>query len=181
MPLLVENHANNPTIFAKGETTIIWQAKGDPMGNDVQRCPDAFADDVDFLKSLDVGLLVCTHSDKPELMERLVRSSAQYQERQESAAKHHAGLLDRKQDRDIVSIPCVGPNLNGRGVGTCEASVLVRAAKQGEVPPLCPRHEALAPNFYLTTGGSRGEGATDTTPGKTSAVWKQAEVTASAR
>ena len=181
MPLLVQNRATNTTIFSKGETTIIWAAHGDPMGNDEQRCPDSFAEDVDFLKSLDVGLLVVVSSDKPELMERLVRQSEQYQQRQEASVARQAGIIDRKQDRDLISIECIGPNPNGRGVDLCGASVLVRAASKGDVPPLCPRHLSLAPNFYATNAGSRGEGATDTAPGKTSVVWKQAEITSSSR
>lgn len=181
MPLLVQNNASNVTIFSKGDTTIIWSPEGDPMGGDLQRCPDSYADDIDFLKSLDVGLLKVISADKPEMMERLERQSQQYQERTQAAEARQEAVMDRKADRDIIAVTCIGPNTNGRGLELCGAAVLVKAAAKGEVPPLCPRHQSLAPRFYSVPTGSKGEGATENSPGKVSTTWKQAEMTAPTR
>lgn len=183
MPLTVRNTAGNVAVFASAETgrTIIFKQAGDPMGGDIQRCPNAFAEDIDFLNALDQGILVVDQADDPEIFERLQRSSTQYQDRQQQAALRQAEVLDRRQDRDLVTTPCIGPHPNGRGVEECGAPVLQRNANKNDEPPLCPKHVSLAPQFYLVEQGSKGEGATESREGQVRKTWKRVQVTAPVR
>lgn len=171
MPLLVRNTERNATVFSKQGNSIVWAAAGDPMGNDLQRVPDALKDDVDFLNSLERGILVIEDATDTAVMEQIQRQSTVFQARREQAASHVEETIDRRQDRDITQVACIGPHPNGRG-GECGAPVLQRAAMAGEVPPLCSRHESLAPQYYLAESGSPGENATEKTAGKVSKQWK---------
>lgn len=174
MPLTVRNLQNSTTLFAiPGGGAIVWQAAGDTMGGDIQRVPDSLADDIDFLNSLDRGVLSVEDGSNAEVMASIERQSAGFRDSQEKARLRQEAVLDRRQDRDLVTTPCIGPNPNGRGVDECGAPVLVRSATRGEVPPLCPKHESLINEFYTVDSGSKGEGATDNTPGRVSQQWKR--------
>lgn len=179
MPLLVRNTQPNTTVFAKGAYSIIWATAGDPMGEDVQMVPDDLKDDVDFIKSVRSGILLI-EDGAPDVLANIDATTEAFQARRDAAQEAATANLDRRQDRDIVQVSCIGPNPNGRG-GVCEAAVLVRSAQTGEAPPLCPRHESLSAQFYLVDTGSVGESANGNTPGKVAKVWKRAEVTAPAR
>lgn len=185
MPLIVQNTEPNVTVFAKGGISLIWKPAGDPMGDDTLRVPDSLADDVDFLATLDKGILVVTGGTDPEVMKKIEASSefgrrtADYQARQQAAAAGVESTIDRRQDRDIMQMTCIAPA--NRGQGECGNPVLVAAAKRGDEPPLCGQHKSLASQFYLVQGGSAGEGATENKPGAVSRVWKRVEMTAPVR
>lgn len=172
MPLLVRNSERNATVFSKNGVSIIWAASGDPMGGDLQRVPDDLQNDVDFLNSVERGILIVEDATDSSVLEKIRSQSAAFLTRRDQAATSVASTLDRRQDRDITQVSCIGPALNGRG-GVCGADVLQRAAASGDIPPLCSRHESLAPNFYLAESGSAGENATERIAGKVSKQWKQ--------
>lgn len=184
MPLTVQNNAESTTLFAiPGKQPIIWNASGDPMGEDIQRVPDDLAKDIDFLRSLDQGLLSVVDGDDPEVLASLQRSTTAYAERQATNAAKAEAMMDRKQDRDLIGTPCIGPDARGNR-GGCGATVLQRASEingSDPKPPLCDRHRSLAPQFYLTQEGSKGEGATESRAGQITRIWKQVEMTAPAR
>lgn len=181
MPLLVQNNEPNTTVFSKvGMQPIVWAMAGDPNGGDVQRVPDNWADDIDFLNALDRGTLTLLDSSNPEISERLAKQSAVFRERREAAASQQTAVLDRRQDRDLTSVGCIGPHSNGRGVEDCGELVLLRAANLGEVPPLCGRHKHLINEFYLVESGSAGESHTDR-PAEKSRTWKRVTMTAPVR
>ena len=171
MPLLVRNTEANATVFSKRGTSIVWAPSGDPMGGDLQRVPDDLQDDVDFLNSVERGLLVIESASNPEVLDKIAAQSQVFQARRAQATSSVEASLDRRQDRDITQVSCIGPALNGRG-GECGAPVLQRAAAVGEIPPLCSRHESLASQFYLAESGSPGENATESTPGAVKRQWK---------
>lgn len=184
MPLMVQNNAASTTLFAlPGKQPIIWTAAGDPMGDDVQRVPDDLAKDIDFLRSLDQGLLSVVDGDDPEVLASLQRSSTKYADRQAANAAKAESIMDRKQDRDLLGIDCLGPDARGNDA-KCGATVLMRASDvtgADPKPPLCDRHKALAPQFYLTQDGSKGEGATESRAGQITRTWRRVQMTAPAR
>lgn len=184
MPLTVQNHAPNQTLFAlPGQQPIVWAAEGDPMSEDIQRVPDDLAKDIAFLRSLDQGLLSVVDGDDPDVLASLQRSSTAYAQRQADNAAKAEAMLDRKQDRDMIGTPCIGPDQRGNPE-SCGATVLQRASQINGAdpqPPLCDRHKGLAPQFYLTTEGSKGEGATESRAGIVQRTWRQAQMTAPAR
>ncbi len=182
MPLLVRNAGSSQTIFAKkNQPTVIWQPYGDPSGQDVQRVPNDWAEDIDFLNSLDAGLLEIVEDESdPEVAAKIAKQRESFRARQQALAAQVESSIDRKQDRDIIQVVCIGPHPNGRGNEECGAPVLVRRAQQGDVPPLCPRHQRLAPEFYLVQSGSKGEGeaAAEGRASEIKRVWKRTETTA---
>lgn len=170
MPMLVRNAAPNATVFAKTGVSILWGASGDPSGSDLQRVPDALKDDVDFIQSVERGLLVIEDGSDPEVLASIAAQSQVFKAHQERAAQNVAATLDRRQDRDLVSVDCIGPGTPGRSA-TCGQPVLQRSAQMGDAPPLCQRHQGLAANYYLAEEGSVGEG--DERGGKITKQWKQ--------
>lgn len=183
MPLLVQNNSESTTLFAigGGKQPLIWKPKGDISGEDVQRVPTDLADDIDFLRALDNGILTVINADDPEVLARLQRETSAFADRQKQAAAAQEAVLDRRQDRDLIAEGCIGPHANGRGVEQCGAPVLMRAKEKDLHPPLCPRHKGMEHEFYLTQTGSKGEGATDYSPGQVSHKWSRVQMTAPQR
>lgn len=185
MPLLVRNHASDTTLFAKkGQPTVQWAPAGDLMGDDVQRCPAEWVEDIDFLNSVDRGLLsIIEEGSTPEAVAQIKAHRGSFQAEHDAAKAKIEGSLDRRQDRDLLGVECIGPAESGRAGLTCGEPVLVRAKAKDEVPPLCPKHESLAPNFYLVQQGSKGEGedAANGRDGKITKVWKRTEMTSPQR
>lgn len=183
MPVLVQNEESNATVFdassAGGRQVITWQAKGDSLGEDVQRVPDALLDDVDFLRSLDQGILTLVNPTE-EQAAKVNTSNGDLRARRMLAEQRSTEALDRRQDRDITSQPCIGPGPEGRDM-KCGASVLMRAAQRNEVPPLCKRHEHLVNEFSRVDSGSRGEGATPDRDGAVTQEWKRVQIDAPRR
>ncbi len=185
MPLKVRNTTTSTTVFAKvidgNSIKVTWGPKGQP--NDVQRCPDALAQDTDFLNSLETGILVVESG--PEAVMAMLKDEVRdiAADRAEAAARAAADIeatMDRKQDRDILSVTCIGPAGENR-TGYCGKAVLVMNAAKADVPPLCEAHAHLADQFYLSEAGSKGEGATESKAGVVRREWKQIQMTAPQR
>lgn len=175
-PLRVRNRESNTTVFAK-------QVNGDPVKitfgaaghtGDVQRCPVALAYDIDFLNSLEAGVLEVI--DGPaDIIADLTFETEQVRAERAAAASKVTENLDRRQDRDIVGTTCIAPLPEGRS-GTCGRSVLQNARQQAEQPPLCSEHLHLAPNYHLVESGSRGEGATESRDGVVRREWRAVQI-----
>lgn len=176
-PLRVRNLEPNMSVFAK-------QINGDPLritfaasghNGDTQRMPLAVAQDIDFLNSLEAGVLEVV--DGPEELVESLRFETERQraERAEAATKA-TETLDRRQDRDMVGVTCIGPAPAGRE-GTCGRALVQSAKQRTEQPPLCSEHASLAPTFYLAEAGSKGEDATETRDGVVRREWRQVTMT----
>ena len=167
MPLLVRNTEPNATIYAKDGIVIRWGLAGDINGEDVQRVPDSVADDVDFLRSIDRGILVVEDDSDPEIAEKISQQTAAFKVRRVAAQQATDEALERRQDKDLVQVECVGPSRGGK---VCGKPVLVRSAQRNTVPPLCDGHKHYAAQYVASETGSEGEG------GK-KVVWARVQVT----
>lgn len=177
-PLRVRNLERNTTVFAKtingNSHRITFGAAGTP--NDTLRVPIELAEDIDFLNSLEMGIIEVV--DGPaDVVEYLQFETKRVREEREEQAQRASEVLDRRQDRDLVGVTCIGPAPAGR-TGKCGRSLIQSAKQQGEVPPLCPDHTHLAPTFHLVESGSKGEGATESRDGVVRREWRAAVMTA---
>lgn len=181
MPLLVRNREPNATVFGKmigGENIrVLWAAAGEP--EDTQRVPNSFAEDIDFLNSLDKGILevVEAPADIKESLQRETDSLAAERERRSKVA---ASMVDHQADKSMTAETCKGPAPRGR-TGECGRNVLVLSKAAKETPPLCAEHQHLAPEFVLELDGSKGEGATTSRDGEVRHVWTRVQLTAPVR
>lgn len=176
MPLSVRNNESNTAVFAKvvgGDSVrITWTPKG--TADDTQRVPNSLAEDIDFLNSLERGVLEVVDGPK-EIVEALQFETTKQREDRKRREEQAVASLDRRQDRDMIGSTCIGPAPAGRQ-GECGRAVLIANKNLSEVPPLCKEHEHLAPNYFLHEEGSRGEGATSTRDGVIRREWRQAEI-----
>lgn len=178
MPLLVRNREPNATVFGKiisGENIrILWGAKGTP--EDTQRVPNSFAEDIDFLNSLDKGILevVEAPADIKESLQRETDSLASERERRSKVA---AEMVDHQADKSMTATTCKGPAAASRS-GECGRQVLVLSKAAKDTPPLCAEHQHLAPEFVLELVGSKGEGATPSRDGEVRHEWTRVQLTA---
>lgn len=182
MPLLVRNLASDTTLFAKkGQPTVIWAPSG--SSGDIMRVPNEWAEDIDFLNSMDAGILEIVEEGSSEEAVAAVKShQGSFRASQQQAARSVEATLDRRQDRDLIGQACIAP-AEGRPEQVCGQQVLIKASQRDEVPPLCKQHEGLAPQFYLVQSGSKGEGegAAEGREGKVNKVWRRVEMTAPQR
>ncbi len=184
MPLSVRNNEKNTTVFTKmiggDNVKIVWDASGQPK--DVQRVPDSFAEDIDFLNALEQGVLTVT-GGPPEVLARIDVETAQSQqireEQQSRVAAAQADTISRPQDKAMIGASCIGPG--PRQGMKCERPVLIASTQISEVPPLCAEHENLAPTFHLVETGSKGEGATEDRAGVVRREWQAAVLAAPVR
>lgn len=177
MPLSVRNREANTAVFAKivgGEhVRITWGPDG--TANDTQRVPNSLAEDIDFLNSLEQGVLEVV--DGPEdVVKALQFETAKHRQMREEREARALESLDRRQDRDMIGATCIGPAPAGRQ-GECGRAVLVANKNLDDVPPLCREHEHLAPTFFLHVDGSKGEGATHSRDGEIRREWRRVEMT----
>lgn len=180
-PLVVRNNEKNTTVFTKqvngDPLRVVFTAAGTPGAE--QRVPLALAEDIDFLNSLEQGVLTVIGGD-PQIVAALQNSAdearAQRQRQQEAAVM---STVDRSQDKDMLGLTCIGPAPAGRQ-GNCGRALIQSAKQSGSTPPLCPEHEHLAPTYHLVETGSKGEeesGASESSAGVVRREWKQAVLT----
>lgn len=155
-PILLQNETQGPLVFQDGTdgADVVWQAKGDPNGADVQPVPTAFLENSNFLRVLNKGTLSLYEAsdDIRKQLEKIVSSPAMRHQAQtwqrQLEAKEEKVTVDRQLNRDFVTNKCLGPD--ARGVGTCDIEVPSRETAKGEKPPLCPQHAHLASQFVST-------------------------------
>lgn len=148
MPLLVRNMAEGPTVFSdlSKNIAIEWQGAGNPDGEDLQQVPDSLAEDVNFLKTIQRGVLVIEEAPDA-LMEAIAKQTAAYERRSSVATANAKDAIDQQAHNDIITVPCIGPN--NRGTGECGEPVPVREKTKNDHPPLCERHKPLASSFVM--------------------------------
>lgn len=177
MPVIVRNTLTNSVVYAKGDIELRWTAAGDPSGNDVQWAPDEIINNPDFLETLARGVLVVEEADDDVMAKITKFVSRRSGIRPLSAqADNPAGLnvvIDRSQDKDLTMGTCL----------ECGTPVLTTVKLNGDKPPLCNRHEALAPYYSLTESGSQGDAATNdrSARGSLTRTWTKAQIGAIAR
>lgn len=180
-PLMVQNMEGNMSVFAKtvdGDPTFRVTFAANGHRGDTQRMPVALAGDMEFLNSLERGILKVV-GGPADLVEALQFETEQVRAEREAADARDTEMLDRRQDRDIVGLKCVGPAPTGR-TGTCGRSLIMGAKEQAERPPLCDEHESLSTQFYLAEAGSRGQigEATESRDAVVRREWKPITMTA---
>lgn len=183
-PLVVQNMEGNMSVFAKtldGDPTFRVTFAANGHRGDTQRMPVSIANDMEFLNSLERGILKVV-GGPTDLVEALQFETEQVRSEREAADARDTEMLDRRQDRDIVGLKCVGPAPKGRE-GTCGRSLIMGAKEQAERPPLCDEHAALSTQFYLAEAGSRGQigEATETRDAVVRREWKPVTMTAPQR
>lgn len=143
MPVMVRNQMPGPTVLTLSEhPAVILETAGDPMGGDLQRVPDAAAEDVNFLRAIDAGMI--TIESAPEAIREALASQLAASEARRDATKNSARRsLETMSNRDLVQVQCIGPNATGRG--QCTNNVAVSERTLDSKPPLCTQHGALAP------------------------------------
>lgn len=173
MPLLVRNLMSGPTVVAlRDSDPLILESAGDVNGGDVQRCADSAADDVNFLKALDAGMIEIESA--PETVRAsLAKQAAAHAERRQQAAQVAEASLDRAAQNDMVMVECVGPSPSGRG--QCGTPVPVRERSLGDKAPLCSSHEQLRSQYVQMEDVD----APLNDEGKSRKVWKRAGMAAS--
>lgn len=154
MPLIVRNAKNNAVVFSEGDITLTWTAAGDQSGNDTQWAPDAIANYPSFLESVARGVLVVEEADD-DLLAKIHKFTQRRPgvRRLSEQGDGLAGLnavIDRSQDKDITTGVCIEPG--------CGTPILTTVKMIEDKPPLCDRHEVLAPYYSISESGSRGEG-----------------------
>jgi hypothetical protein len=150
MPVLVRNTQAGPAVFSDPVENVAleWQASGDPSGEDVQQVPDkVVTDNVNFLKCIQKGIFEVVEATE-EVKASLAKQVETYKNKQDASAQAAAGSIDRQQQNDIVTVPCVGHS--NRGTGQCGELVPVKEKTKSDRPPLCPKHEGLANQYVVT-------------------------------
>lgn len=174
MSITIRNLRENTVVFSKpGLSTIIWKAKGDPVGDDVKQVPDLLAEDADFLASYSTGMFEILESTNAPLVDQLVKGAEAIAARRGPAqpSTDPTAAITRRRDNDVLSFSCLGPGPNGRGA--CGNQVLIAAKDKAAVPPLCTIHKTLAPEFAYTTTGSLGDGASSSARDAVREEWKR--------
>lgn len=167
MPLLVRNNQPGPTCFSDKMSglELLWEGSGDPGGGDIQQVPDVLAENINFMRVVNRGVLI-VEDGNPEVIAKLQLQSQSWADRQAAATEAaQATILERKED-DIIILPCVGPAT--RGKGTCAKDVPVREKHKDDAPALCSMHSSLVNEFV------RSDADFDNTTGKSVIKWSRA-------
>lgn len=135
--------ASNPKSYME------WQAQGDPSGGDYQYVSEDVVATPAFAKAIQHGVLAVDPDEmSPEVARAFSRQMEVAKDRQTRAAEEIAKTLDRSDNRDMITLTCVGPGeIKGH---QCDAQVAVKEMNAGERVPLCPRHQSLAPQYVPT-------------------------------
>lgn len=167
MPLLVQNEMAGATVInLRDMDPLILGPKDSPLGDDVQRTPDAAAEDINFMKALDGGVISIV-SAPAEVTAKLDKQQVSFRQQKEEREARVAQSIDRQQDNDMVMVECIGPNPSGRG--QCGQGVPIRSRQRDKKPPLCSTHDGLRNQFVLTENVN----APLDNDGKTPQVWKR--------
>lgn len=161
------NAVNGVTIMSSDPRStqfVQWEAAGDPNGGDIQPVPKELLETPAFVRAIRNGVLTMVDPDAnlalddPEssLNELLDKQRVAWQARQEAANEDIRATIETTENKDMVTLPCVGPS--GRGPGTCGDDVTVRETTKHDAPPLCHRHKGLASEYVPTAVGRDPKG-----------------------
>ena len=163
MPLMqVKNVMHGPTIFVDDAGRLHkWMPAGDSMDRDVIRLSTSLLDDANFLAALESGALEFESypesvAEEVAVIEDGLRRPRKARRNADEVPEAIEALMDRRQDKDMVGLTCVGPASAGRH-GHCVSQVIMASKLQGEVPPLCAAHKHQETQFVPTVIGSKGD------------------------
>lgn len=105
MTMLVRNMEGGPTVFADipNNISVEWQGAGDKAGNDVQFVPDALAENVNFIKALQRGILVVEDSS-PEIEAKLAAQVEAFHLNREGQKAKAREVMDRNTEAPIKTV-----------------------------------------------------------------------------
>lgn len=150
--VMARNLMDGPTVISsdpRGSQYVEWQGSNDPGGGDVQLVPEEIVSSVPFVRAIQRGILVIENpEDNPDLLERIDKQNAAFRNRLTDAREKLDATIERPQNRDMVTLPCVGPSAKGDGI--CGEYVTVRELNKNDKPPLCNRHTHLAQEYVPT-------------------------------
>jgi hypothetical protein len=144
VPTMVRNTTLGPTVFSDGKENVEWAGAGDVMGNDLQPVPESFLANVQFHRMASRGIFEIVQAPEEVLAAQELHKQ-DYQQRMARQQNASQAALDMTPGDDSLMLNCVGPSDTGRG--SCGTPVPVKANRQAEQPPLCPRHVELSGQF----------------------------------
>lgn len=128
----------------KGSEYVEWQPAGDPSGGDIQIIPESVARSAAFTKLVSRGIVTLV-SAGDDYLAAMDKQRAAFEARNSGAAAKAQEAIVPEEHKDLLSIPCIGPN--DRGTGVCGNPVPVREKTKDETPALCPTHQHLAAQY----------------------------------
>lgn len=144
--VMVRNMMHGPTVIAadaKRSYEIIFAAKDDPNGDDVQEIPEELLRAKAFRDGIRKGIFeVVEGDDHPVVVAAMARQTGRFRERMAAEELAAREVLDAVADNDLVVVNCIGPG--PRDGAVCGDMVPVRDKEQASSPPLCDRHRHLA-------------------------------------
>lgn len=150
MPVvMVRNNQAGPTVLSsdpKGTHYVEWQGKDDAAGGDYQPVPEQVQETVAYQKAVRRGILTEVDEEGNDVVSAAMdRQQKAWDKRQNQTQETGEGAIDRQANKDMISVPCVGPS---REPGKrCAEPVTVRDKAKDEAPPLCNLHIDLAPQY----------------------------------
>ena len=155
MPFALRNRLSSPQIVQPhDQPPLIWQALGDPSGEDLREIPDDLRNDISLMRAVRLGNLELIE-DAEKIDEAYDRMRSHGQQTADAAAQALQGTI-QKQDtaRAMIGTQCIaaGPRQGLR----CENQVIMLASEQGTRPPLCSEHHTDA-GRYVFVKGSDGQ------------------------
>jgi hypothetical protein len=145
---MIRNKQSGPTVFSDKESgsEVTWEGAGHPDGLDVQPVPEPVLNNVQFQRALTRGVFEVEEADD-EIKAILNKHRDSWQAREDQRRKASDEAVERPQDNDTLMVKCIGPAGRGPNPGLCEEPVSVKATKQDQIPPLCPKHVYLKSQF----------------------------------
>lgn len=123
----------------KGTEYVEWKAAGDPAGDDVQIVPDAVRATAAYMRLLQKRIVVEISAE--EAMDAVLRQNENFTERTTSVSDQITATIEHTENKDILSLSCVGPD--ARNEGQCGIQIPVTQATKDDAPPLCNQHIGL--------------------------------------
>lgn len=152
---------------AKGSDFIEWHAAGDPNGNDLQIVPPDIAKTAAFQRLVNRGIVTLSDENSPEVIASFAAQRASWVSRTTKTSEAAQASIERTQQNDTLSMPCIGPD--SRGTGQCGTQVPVKEKTKDERPVLCAQHIGLAPQYVSEQRQAPGSTVIET-------VWLRATV-----
>lgn len=146
-PMMVRNTQKGPLVFSPdgdANNYIEFQGAGDPEGRDLQIMPGEMANNVQFRRNLNLGLLT-VEENNIDIDSALAGQRAGWEQRQAGMTASAMESIEHAADNDILMKECIGPGT--RAGENCGASIPQRADAVAVHPPLCQAHNHLAGQF----------------------------------
>lgn len=171
VPITVANITPGIVVFNNDENNMkaatVWEAQGDPGGNDVKQVSPQFILNPNFREALLRKILEVQSTD--EALDRAIANqTASWNTRQAARANATAAVLIKDVEQTVASAAaCIVPK--GRD-GLCGSYALVNPNAEQATPPLCSEHQNLASQYTAVETGR-------TVRGRPEVLWKRAATT----